>query len=77
MPNMLANSTASLDSKVSQRSEGTTVSRDRARLFEIMQSVYPVQHQVAYLDLHTEADLLLQQLQTLKQQRDIVSLSTR
>jgi hypothetical protein len=74
---MLINPTASLESATSQRSAATTVSRDRARLFEIMQSVYPVQHQVAYLDLHTEADLLLQQLQTLKQQRDTVSLATR
>jgi hypothetical protein len=77
MHNMLANSTTSLESAVSQRSEGTTVSRDRARLLDIMQSVYPVQHQVAYLDLHTETDLLLQQLQALKQQRNTVSLPTR
>jgi hypothetical protein len=41
------------------------------RGLEIAKSVYQADHQVKLLDLHADAESLLQQLQALKQQRDL------
>ncbi len=40
-----------------------------SRLLEAMKSVYQADQQAKFLDLHAEADSLLRQLQSLKQQR--------
>jgi ribonuclease HI len=46
-----------------------TASSDRAKLIGVMKAMYQAAHQVEYLHLRTETELLLRQLQALKQQR--------
>lgn len=46
-----------------------TASATRTRAIEIMKSLYQADQQAKYLNLHSEVETLLQQLQCLKQQR--------
>jgi hypothetical protein len=48
-----------------------TTKSDAKRSIEIAQSVYQTDHQVKLLNLHADAESLLQQLQAIKQQRDL------
>ena len=52
-----------------QDAEAAVVDQHRSRLIEAMKSQYQLDQQVEFLHLQAEADLLLQQLQALKQQR--------
>lgn len=52
-----------------QDTEAAVVDQHRSRLIEAMKSQYQLDQQVEFLHLQAEADLLLQQLQALKQQR--------
>jgi hypothetical protein len=48
-----------------------TTKSDAKRSIEIAQSIYQTDHQVKLLSLHADAESLLQQLQAIKQQRDL------
>jgi hypothetical protein len=48
-----------------------TSASDATRSIEIAKSVYQTDHQVKLLNLHADAESLLQQLQAIKQQRDL------
>lgn len=52
-----------------QAAEAAVVDQHRSRLIEAMKSQYQLDQQVEFLHLQAEADLLLQQLQALKQKR--------
>ncbi|PSB33644.1 hypothetical protein [Stenomitos frigidus] len=52
-----------------QSAEAVAVDRQRSRLIEAMKSQYQLDQQVKFLHLQAEADSLLRQLQSLKQQR--------
>ncbi|MBD2077698.1 hypothetical protein H6F86_28195 [Phormidium sp. FACHB-592] len=52
-----------------QKAEAAVVDQHRSRLIEAMKSQYQLDQQVEFLHLQAEADLLLQQLQALKQKR--------
>lgn len=52
-----------------QDAEAAVVDQHRSRLIEAMKSQYQLDQQVEFLHLQAEADLLLQQLQALKQKR--------
>lgn len=52
---------------------GAMTSSDRARAIEAMKSMYKAAQQAEYLHLQAEAEILLQQLQTLQQRRVTVS----
>lgn len=52
-----------------QSAEAVAVDQQRSRLIEAMKSQYQLDQQVKFLHLQAEADSLLQQLQSLKQQR--------
>ncbi len=47
----------------------TTVAASNPRLIELMKSLYQADQQAKYLHLQAEVESLLQQLETLKQQR--------
>lgn len=59
-----------------QAPEATAINQQRSRLIEAMKSQYQLDQQVKFLHLQAEADSLLQQLQTLKQQRQTVEASS-
>lgn len=50
------------------------VDQHRLRLVEAMKSQYQLDQQVEFLHLQAETDLLLQQLQALKQQRQALAI---
>lgn len=50
-------------------SDISTASATRTRAIEMMKSLYQADQQAKYLNLHSEVETLLQQLQCLKQQR--------
>ncbi|XGV98420.1 MAG: hypothetical protein ACAF41_05680 [Leptolyngbya sp. BL-A-14] len=52
-----------------QSLEASGFDKQRARLIEAMKAQYQLDQQVKFLHLQAEADSLLQQLQSLKQQR--------
>lgn len=52
-----------------QSLEASGLDKQRARLIEAMKAQYQLDQQVKFLHLQAEADSLLQQLQSLKQQR--------
>ena len=56
-----------------QDAEAAVVDQHRSRLIEAMKSQYQLNQQVEFLHLQAEADLLLQQLQALKQKRALSS----
>ena len=47
----------------------SAIESDNPRLMELMKSTYQADQQVKYLHLQAEVEVLLQQLQTLKQRR--------
>ncbi|MBW4472201.1 MAG: hypothetical protein KME45_17615 [Stenomitos rutilans HA7619-LM2] len=53
------------------------VDQQRSRLIEAMKAQYRLDQQVKFLHLQAEADSLLQQLQTLKQQRQTEGSSSQ
>ena len=55
--------------EMAQSAEAIAVDQQRSRLIEAMKSQYQLDQQVKFLHLQAEADSLLQQLQSLKQQR--------
>jgi hypothetical protein len=48
-----------------------TSASEATRSIAIAKSVYQTDHQVKLLNLHADAESLLQQLQAIKQQRDL------
>jgi hypothetical protein len=48
-----------------------TTASEATRNMAIAKSVYQTDHQVKLLNLHADAESLLQQLQAMKQQRDL------
>lgn len=66
-----------LQTQPKQPSEATAVDQQRSRLIAAMKSQYQLDQQVKFLHLQAEADSLLQQLQTLKQQRQTVESSSQ
>lgn len=54
-----------------QSDEAVAVDQQRSRLIKAMKSQYQLDQQVKFLHLQAEADSLLQQLQAVKQQRQI------
>lgn len=58
-----------------QTPEAAVVDQQRSRLIEAMKAQYQLDQQVKFLHLQAEADSLLKQLQTLKQQRQAVEMT--
>lgn len=57
--------------------EAVAMDQQRSRLLKAMKSQYQLDQQVKFLHLQAEADSLLQQLQSLKQQRQaLVTLAS-
>lgn len=54
-------------------SDASTTSNGRTRVMEMMKSLYQADQQAKYLNLHAEVNSLLQQLQTIKQQRQALA----
>ncbi|MBW4582922.1 MAG: hypothetical protein KME42_25420 [Tildeniella nuda ZEHNDER 1965/U140] len=53
--------------------KAAVVDQQRSRLIEAMKSQYQLDQQVKFLHLQAEADSLLQQLQSIKQQRQALA----
>ncbi len=74
---MTANPVRVSDAQMQSRQPSTAaVDQHRSRLIEAMKSQYQLDQQVKFLHLQAEADSLLQQLQTLKQQRQTVEAAS-
>ncbi len=56
-----------------QVSDASTASISRTRAIEKLKYLYQADQQAKYLHLHAEVDSLLQQLQTIKQQRQALA----
>jgi polyhydroxyalkanoate synthesis regulator phasin len=56
--------------------EAVAIDQQRSRLIKAMKSQYQLDQQVKFLHLQAEADSLLQQLQSLKQQRQAAEVSS-
>jgi hypothetical protein len=59
-----------------QVSSGAATSTLQPRTLEAMKTQYQLDQQVKFLSLQAEAELLIQQLQTLKQQRQLRTVSS-
>ncbi len=58
-------------SSLSNVTPGTMTSRDRSHAIETIQSMYHAAQHAEYLHLQAEAELLLQQIQTVQQRRGV------
>lgn len=68
--NQLVNSSQTAVQESQEASHSSATERG-SRFLQVMKSVYQADQQAKFLDLHAEADSLLQQLQQLKQQREL------